>query len=210
MNNITEDMVKDTNDYELIMLYREEDEDAKNILFFKYKFIIDILINKYKKQINKLKVDYQELYSECNVGFSDGLRSFQDAKSTSLPTFLTICVERRINNLLRKYKTDKYKVLQDTFSLDNEYDDYNLLDVISDDEYEPLKNMTEIEDYQELIKSIKSNLTDSEYDLLLLKLRKLSYDDISKILKKTPKQIDNTMQRIKAKIKKIVQEKSIV
>ena len=36
MNNITEDMVKDTNDYELIMLYREEDEDAKNILFFKY------------------------------------------------------------------------------------------------------------------------------------------------------------------------------
>ena len=44
----TEDIIN-TNDNELIMLYRENDEDAKNILFYKYKFIIDILIKKYKE-----------------------------------------------------------------------------------------------------------------------------------------------------------------
>ena len=38
------DELEKTNDSELIMLYREDDEDAKNMLFYKYKFIIDILI----------------------------------------------------------------------------------------------------------------------------------------------------------------------
>ena len=51
--------LENINDYELIMLYREEDEDAKNILYLKYKFIIDILIKKYQKLITALNIDMQ-------------------------------------------------------------------------------------------------------------------------------------------------------
>jgi len=35
----------------------------------------------------------------------------------------------------------------------------------------------------------------------------LSYIEISKILNNTPKQTDNTIQRVKNKIKKIIEEK---
>ena len=203
MNN-KEDELKNTNDYELIMLFREDDENAKNILFYKYRFIIDILMNKYKKYALSLNIDYQELLSECNVGFSDGLRSFQEDKDTSLPTFLTLCIERRINNILRKYQTDKYKAIKDTYSLDTVYEDYNLLDFVSNEDYEPLKNMMESENYKELVSNIKESLTSYEYEVFTLLLKKISYQDIAKILNKSPKQVDNAIQRIKNKIKTLV------
>ena len=48
---ISEDIIN-SNDYELLYLYHENDEQAKNILYLKYKFIINLLI---KKQINCTK-----------------------------------------------------------------------------------------------------------------------------------------------------------
>ncbi len=196
-----------TNDSELIMLYREEDENAKNILFYKYKFIIDVLIRKYRNLLSSLKVDYQELYSECAVGFSDALHSFQENKDTSLPTFITLCVERRIGGIIRKYNRDKYKIMQDSYSLDFIYDDNNgsLIETLSDEcNYDPLKNMAEKEEYDELISEIKKSLTNQEYEVFVLKSRELNYQEIAHILDKNPKQIDNTIQRIKAKIKNIL------
>ena len=36
------------NDYELSQMFNENDENAKDVLFEKYSYIIDIIINKYK------------------------------------------------------------------------------------------------------------------------------------------------------------------
>lgn len=207
---MTSEEILNTNDNELIMLYHEENEDAKNILFYKYKFIIDILIKKYSKYLTSLNIDYQEIYSECAVGFSDGLRSFQEDKSASLATFITLCIERRLGNIIRKYNREKHKGLQDTYSLDYIYEinDTRLMDFISDDyEHDPLKNITEEEGYNELVNSIKDKLTDKEYEVFVLMVRGLSYIEIAKILNNTPKQIDNTIQRIKNKIRNLVNMK---
>ena len=208
MNN---DDIKNTNDYELLMLYEENNEDAKNILYIKYKFIIDILIKKYKKYIEDLNVDLQEVYSECAVGFSDGLKNYKDNKNASLPTFITLCVERRLTAIIRKYNREKYKIIQDTYSLDFIYDsDLSLMDIISDDAYDPLKNMTDKEQYEDLINSITSILTKKEYEVFILMIKGLNYQEIAKILNKTPKQIDNAMQRIKAKVKNLVLKKEVM
>lgn len=206
---MTNEEILNTNDNELIMLYHEENEDAKNILFYKYKFIIDILIKKYNKYLIGLNIDYQEIYSECTVGFSDGLRSYQDDKSASLATFITLCIERRIRNIIRKYNRDKYKGMQETYSLDFIYNETetSLLESISDDEYDPLRNITEQEGYEELVKSIKDKLTEKEYDVFVLMLNGHSYVEIAKILNNTPKQVDNTMQRLKHKIKNLIENK---
>jgi len=207
---MTKEELKNTNDNELIMLYREEDEDAKNILFYKYRYNIDILIKKHLKYLTSLNIDYQEIYSECTVGFSDGLRSYQEDKSTTLATFITLCIERRLGNIIRKYNRDKYKGMQDTFSLDYIYSekDTRLMDLLSDDyEHDPLKNITEQEGYIELVNSIKDKLTEKEYEVFVLMIRGLSYIEIAEILNNTPKQIDNTIQRVKSKIRNIVNEK---
>ena len=204
------DELEKTNDSELIMLYREDDEDAKNMLFYKYKFIIDILIKKYQNWLSSLKIDFQELYSECTVGFSDALYCFQEDKDSSLPTFITLCVERRISGIIRKYSRDKYKILQDPYSLDFIYDDNSasLIETISDEcNQDPLKNMAEKEEYDELILKIKKSLTNKEYEVFVLKSRGFDYQEIARILGKNPKQIDNSIQRIKTKIKKLLNTK---
>ena len=208
MNDLVD--LEKTNDNELIMLYREDDEDAKNMLYYKYKFIIDVLIKKYSNWLSSLKVDYQELYSECAVGFSDALRSFQEDKDSSLPTFITLCIERRLGGVIRKYSRDKYKVMQDSYSLDFFYDDKNasLIEKLSDgSSNDPLKNMAEEEEYVELIESIKYSLTDKELEVFVLKIRGFDYQEIARILNRNPKQIDNTMQRVKAKIKSLIDNK---
>ena len=199
-----------TNDSELLMLYREDDEDAKNMLFYKYKFIIDILIKKYQHWLSALKIDYQELYSECTVGFSDALYCYQEDKDSSLSTFITLCVERRLNGVIRKYSRDKYKIMQDSYSLDFIYEDKNdtLIEKLSDENNDdPLKNIAEQEEYDELIKDIKKSLTSKEYEVFVLKSRGFDYQEIAKILGKNSKQIDNTMQRIKVKIKNLINSK---
>jgi len=204
-NNVLEDV----NDSELIMLYHEEDEDAKNILFLKYKFIIDILINKYLKLINILNIDMQEVYSECTVGFSDALKSYQDNKDSTLPTFITLCVERRLMGLIRKYNREKYKIIHDSYSLDYFYEQFErpLMDILEDNSYEPLLNITEEESYQELKEEIIKVLSKKEVQVFEFLILGFDYKQIANILDNTPKQIDNTIQRIKNKIKKLLEEK---
>jgi len=206
---MTEEMIENTNDSELIMLYRENDEDAKNILFLKYKFIIDILIKKNQNIINVLNIDMQEVYSECTVGFSDGLRSFQDDKDATLPSFITLCIERRLTGLFRKYNREKYKILQESYSLDYYYDQVGrpLMDILVDNSYEPLINMTEEESYKELLKDIKDKLSSQENEVFSYMIKGFNYQQIAKILEYTPKKVDNTIQRIKLKIKNILENR---
>ena len=202
--------IENTNDNELIMLYHENDEDAKNILFLKYKFIIDILMKKYNYLFNTLNVDGQEVYSECAVGFSDALRSYQDNKDTSLPTFITLCIERRLHGLAKKYNREKYKILHETYSLDYFYDQFGrpLIEILTDNSNEPLFNMTDEENCMELLSEIQKKLSHKEFEVFSLMIRDFNYQQIAKILQNTPKQIDNTMQRIKTKIKNLLLEKN--
>lgn len=200
---ISEDIIN-SNDYELLYLYHENDEQAKNILYLKYKFIINLLIKKYSKYLIKVNADYDEVYSECTIGFSDALKRFDDKKDASLPTFITLCVERKLKTIIKKYNRNKYKINKESLSLDYVYDDdQSLMDYVIDLNHEPLKNMTEDERYNELIDNIKSKLTEREYNVFLLMAKNLNYNEIANILGLTSKQVDNTMQRVKNKIKEI-------
>jgi len=206
---MTNELIENTNDYELIMLYREEDEDAKNILYLKYKFIIDILIKKYQKLITALNIDMQEIFSECTVGFSDGLRSYQEDRDSTLPSFISLCVERRLTGVIRKYNREKYKIINDSYSLDYFYEQFGrpLMDILVDNSNEPLDNMMEEEEYKELLDCIKKSLSQRENQVFSLMISGFEYHQIATILHKTTKQIDNTMQRIKLKIKDILENR---
>ncbi len=199
--------LQDLNDFELIMLYHEEDELAKNLLFMKYKPIIDILISKYRKIINANNIDYQEVYSECTVGFSDAIKSYQDDKKTTLPTFITICIERRIIALIRKYGQEKYRIYNESYSLDYVSDnlDKPAIELISDDKQpDPLNEITDIENYQEFVTNMKKILTKKEYEVFTFMLRNFNYQEIARILGVSKKQVDNTIQRIKNKIREFL------
>lgn len=197
-------------DSELYMLVNEENEEAKDILFEKYQYIIDIIVKKYYYVASRMGIDYKELYSEALVGFSDALVSFQDDKDASLATFISLCVNRRVQKVINKAGTIKNKIMQESYSLDHVYEPVGLplIELISDNnENDPLSSMTKKEEYEELLKTIKENLSDAEYEVFTLMINNLDYNTIALLLNKTPKQVDNTMQRIKNKIKTILKQR---
>ena len=197
----------DCSDSELFSLICEENEDAKDILFMKYRYIIDIVIKKYAFSAMKYGFEYKDLYQEALVGYSDAIRSYNEDKKTSLATFISLCVDRRLQNTIKKAGRIKNRAFLESLSLDHVYEQYEipLRDIISDEsKNDPLLNITKEEEFDELLNVIEKSLSASEYEVYKLLISGLSYIEIAKVLNKSPKQIDNAMQRIKNKIKVIL------
>ena len=99
------------------------------------------------------------------------------------------------------------KVLNESLSLEHVYDAYTspLMDLLSDNKKnDPLENIVKEEKLSELVSAIKDSLSDREYEVFSLMVNGLKYDEIATLLNKNLKQVDNTIQRVKAKIKKII------
>lgn len=194
------------NDIELTQMVCENNEDAKDFLYEKYHYIIDIIISKYKKTIYALGMDINEVRQEAMLGFTDALIKYTDSKETSLPTFISLVVERKIQNAVRKAETQKNKIHNEAYSLEYDYETFNrpLEEIIGDNTKDPLRKLESEENYKELIKKINESLSPFEKEVYDLIINDFNYIDIAKILNKEPKQIDNTIQRIRNKIKDLI------
>ncbi len=200
---------KEFSDSELLNLIKENSEEAKDILYEKYKYIIGITIKKYTMSAKMLNMEYKDLYQEALLGFSEAINRFDDA-SSSLPTFITLCVDRRLQVVLKKASRLKNKLMNESLSLEHVYeeDKQPLMDIISDDnKNNPLLNLEMNEELDNLLEKIKKRLSQSENEVFSLMLKNYNYQQIAEILNRNVKQIDNAMQRIKVKIKQILEDR---
>lgn len=194
-------------DEKLLKLALNDNEEAKNALYEKYKYIIDILIKKYRVIAFSLGIDIHELEQEAMYAFSDAIHSFDDKKKVKLSTFITVCIDRRIKKVLKKYSGEKAKLLNSFYSLDYDYEEgMTLKDMISDEKTDPLYNLTIQEDYEELIKKIESSLSTAELEIFDYLKNGFDRNSIMLITGKNEKQVDNAMQRLKNKIRDIIKE----
>lgn len=199
---------KENNDQELVLMAKEESVEAKDVLFEKYHYIIDIIIGKYANIIKLLSIDFTDLYQEAYIGFVDAINSYDEHKDSSIKTFISICVERKIQTALKKAGRIKNKILNESISLEHVYNntDNPLVTLLGDDnKNNPLENIIDDEKVEELVSKIKEILSDTEYEVYSLLVNGLNYQEIAAILDKEPKQIDNTIQRIRNKVKKIIE-----
>lgn len=193
-------------DTELINLICENSEEARDMLYEKYSYIVDIICNKYKKSAYYLSADFTELRQEALLGFSDALVSYNQDDSASLQTFITLCVERRVRNYVRKADTNKMRIMREVYSLEYQYDDSSspLLETIGDNSQNPENKLTEKEEIEELKKKIDDALSPSEKEVYELLLNEFTHEDIAQILNKSVKQVYNTAHRIRTKIRDIL------
>ena len=193
-------------DNQVLELIRDNNEEAKEYLYEKYKHIVDIIVNKYKSSAYYLSMDMNELKQEALLGFSDALVSYNPEKDASLPTFISLCVERKIHNYIRKEDTQKAKMLREAYSLDYTYgeDGSTLKEVIPDNGTTPEEDIEAREEVSHLKEKINDILSDNEREVYKLLINEFSYDDIASILEITPKQVYNYVNRIRSKIKDIL------
>lgn len=198
------------NDSELLCMIQEASLEAKDVLFLKYRYIIDIEVKKYLAMANLLGYDYNDLYQDALVGFADALNSYKEDGKAALPSFISLCVDRRLQVAIRKAGRIKNKILNDSLSLEHPYNQFAipLMDILSDhSKNDPLQNILKEEDLKELMRSIEEALSDNEKEVYSFMVSGFKYNDIAVLLNKSSKQIDNTMQRIKIKIRKILEER---
>lgn len=104
----------------------------------------------------------------------------------------------------------KHRFLNDSLSLEHYYDniDATMMDLISDnEENNPLNNLMNEEEFLDLNEKIKEHLSKNEYEVYELLRNGFSYTEIATLLDKTPKSVDNAIQRIKGKVRKILAER---
>ena len=196
-------------DEQLIELVHENSEEAKTMLFNKYKDKIDFLIRKYSTIAKNLGVDITDLNQEALVGFTDAILNYNSNKDATLSTFICLCVQRKIKKACIKASNNKHRTINDALSLEYFYDDIDasLKELIEDNNSDPLNKIEEQETYEELLSEIKASLTSAEDEVFDLLIMGLNYRDIAEILEKENKQIDNAIQRIKMKIRKILENR---
>ena len=190
-------------DNELLDRMSENSEEARDLLYDKYKYIVEIIINKYKKSAYSLSIDMQELTQEAWLGFSDALYSYNDSKEAGLATFISICVERKVENYVRDHSTKKMQFIREAISLDNQVNQNMTYADIIMDESSPDKIIEDEESKKELLIKIKDTLSPRELEVYKLLMYDFSYEDISSILNIDMKKIYDYVYHIRKKLKNL-------
>ena len=107
----------DTNDYELVFLAQDGNEDAINLLYKKYK---PIIIKKSKNSIvfaNHHGIDINDIMQEGFIGLDEAIKKFSKNTEASFYTFALLCIDRQIYNYIRKVTGGKDKPLNEAVSI---------------------------------------------------------------------------------------------
>ena len=189
-------------------MFCETNEDIRDSLYEKYLPTIKYVVKKFTTNAKKLGLEYSDLMQEANVAFTDAINTYDQNKDASLQTFIVLCVQRRLTNVISKAQTTKSKMEQQSLSLDYDYDEEGLplRDILKDDLSDPSFKYSEKETTEEMKKKIKEQLSPLELEVFTYMINGLNYLEIAEILDKSPKQIDNTMQRVRLKARAVLKE----
>ena len=196
-------MYKDHNDYELLYLVSENNEDAKEIFFDKYKSIVELKAKKLYPYVMNKGYELNDLIQEGMIGLSQAINDYKEQKNVQFSTFASICIERQIMTFVRDVNRQKHKILNDSLSIDSTIDKKGrpLTEIAFDEKNRnPEDSLIELDEEVEMLDKIKSVLTDKEYEVFELRLQGFSYQEMALLLNTTRKSIDGTISRIKSKI----------
>ena len=176
--------------------------------------IMDYIINKYKFMVRKkakamylLGGENDDLIQEGMIGLFKAVRDFNVDQECSFQSFADLCISRQMYTAIKLSQRKKHIPLNSYISL------YESGDESADDKHIPLINQLQDEkdndpetlfldkEYNEdMEQKLREKLSDLENRVLYLHLKGEDYQSIAKLLDKSPKSIDNALQRIKNKV----------
>lgn len=191
------------NDFELVSLAQENNEEAIEILYKKYN---DLIQRKAKRALRILKgsgIELSDIIQEALIGFDEAIRKFNQNDDTIFSTFAIICIDGRIKTFILKQNRGKYRFLNEAVNFENRDSECNLLDLVSDNVTPESLLFNDVSESEIYIK-IKNGLTGFEDVVFELKIQGYEYKEIANILDIDSKDIYNAINRIRIKTKKIL------
>ena len=202
-------MYNKENDNELIHLVSESNEDAKELIYQKYRPIIEMKAKKYVKFVVSKGYDMNDLIQEGMIGLTQAINDFKEQKNVQFQTFANLCIDRKIFSFIRNITRDKHRLLNESISIDASYSSTGkpLIEMLFDENnINPEEIFIERETKYELFNKIDEKLSKSEKEVFDLRMQGFSYKEISELLNITSKAVDGTLSRIKNKITNILEK----
>ena len=196
---------KDFNDYELLSYIAEGNEDANNIIIKKYEPLINKIATKMLPFCKNNGLEKSDLIQEGMIGLNHAIERYQEKEDVLFYTYAKKCIERKIISVVISSNRNKNKILNESISYDD--DENLLLRFIKSETPSPEEEIINIELEEDLLQKIKEVLTDLEEQVFSLLISGFKYKEIAEMLDKDGKSIDNTIQRIKVKIKNILRDR---
>lgn len=199
---------KKINDYEILFLVNEKNENAEEILINKYKNLINKYIEEYKNIAVQNGLEECDLYQEGLLGLTNAIKTFDQSKEASFFTYANICIKTKIQTAIRNSSSKKNIALNQSVSLDNliNSDSTNYYDIICDSKNDISDKLLKQEEQQQLFQNIEKCLTPFEKQVLNLKANSYSNDEIANMLQKDKRSIENAINRIRNKYRNIKKE----
>lgn len=189
-------------DEELIFLaHKKSGREAEEYLLNKYKN----LVRARAKAYFLVGGDNDDLVQEGMIGLFKAIRDFDKDKDVSFHSFAELCIKRQIFTAIKTADRQKHQPLNTYISLNKPvYDDDSertLIETVAERESIDPENLYIMrEKLGDIEKEIENKLSKLEKRVLILHLEGMSYREISEIIDKPEKSIDNALQRIKRKL----------
>lgn len=198
---------KELNDNELLSYISESNEEANDIIFKKYAPLINKTAKRMSNYCKYTGLELNDLAQEGMLGLNQAINTYNENKQASFYTYAKTLIERRMISMVVGHNRLKHRFLNNSISIELPDDDGELVSLeflLKDDKANPEEELINNEYTKELVNSLKEVLTDLELQVFELRLNNFNYKEISDILERDPKTIDNALQRIKTKAKKII------
>lgn len=174
--------------------------------------ILDYLMEKYKNMVRKkartmflIGGENDDLIQEGMIGLFKAVRDYQPDRDAAFQTFASICVDRQIYNVIQSSNRQKHQPLNSYISL-SEQDGENEEHLGDNWGENPESIIIDQENVQDLEQEITATLSPMENQVLEYYLAGNGYGEIAWIMGKTPKSIDNALQRIRTKIREQLEQ----
>ena len=190
-------------DEQLIENLRKGEAGITDYIMDKYKF----LVKQKAKAMYLLGGENDDLIQEGMIGLFKAIRDYNPEQKTSFYSFAELCISRQMYTAIKTSQRQKHMPLNSYVSIyetNNESREESQPPLIEQLQTEKDNNPEELflnkEYYAMMEQELKQNLSALESRVLYLHLLGEDYQRIAKLLDKSPKSIDNALQRIKGKM----------
>ena len=182
--------------------------EAMNYLMEKHKEMVRVKTRPYFL----LGAERTDLIQEGMIGLFKAVISYNTEKNNSFRAYAELLVHRQIVTAVKLAARQKHMPLNDYISLnapvrDEEDNETTMLEMLTEPgAFTPEDTVINTEQIGRLQSEIEKKLSKYEQRVLSLYLAGNDYHRIAQALGKTPKSIDNALQRIKKKVGQIAAE----
>lgn len=195
-------------DEQLICKLREGEADITDYIMDKYKD----LVRKKAKAMYLLGGENDDLIQEGMIGLFKAVRDYNLNQETSFHSFAELCISRQMYTAIKLSQRKKHIPLNSYVSLYEQKEDGGedrkqpLIEFLcAERDNNPEEIFLDKEYFSMMEQELKNRLSDLESRVLHLHLMGEDYRSIAKLLDKSPKSIDNALQRIKQKMSMILE-----